>query len=520
MAVIANLDIVLGAQTGKASKGLKGFGSEIASLRRTLVGAAAAYLSFNAARQVFNSLVERGAALDALGEQAAVLGENVNNLNALTYAGQQAGSSQEELFAALARTNRFMGEAVAGGKAQREAIEGIGLSVQGLAAMSPVERLFAIGGALAGLGDSSKIAKAAAEIFGKSWAGVLTTLGQGRALFASATARLKELGASFTPAQLAMIDQAGDKLADLAVQFGALAGRALPTFAAALTSVVNVIGSITAPVRAMNGEFVTTVAKMFAWATAASVLIFAGRKVVVLFNQVRASILAVVKAQTILQALSSGKSIVGLLVAGGAVVTAWLAVDAVFDQLDKEMAEMEAAAGTVADAQDEIAQAAKKAKEEIAAGETAAAEGANAVADAMTEAKRKSDELFKSMQNRGADLRKSLRTPLEEFADDLKELQELAKFSAFSGETATRAVEAALQRLRDAKSAGGGEILNLGSAQRGSTEALTPFLQRRAPDPIQQDMLKAEQDAAATLKKIEDQLKRNAPILFQGIGLP
>lgn len=518
MAVIAHLDIILGAKTENAAKGLKGFSAEIASLRRTVVGIAGAYLSFAAAQRVVNGLFTRAESIDAMGKQADVLKESVERLEAMKLAGQLAGSSQEDLTAATLRLSKVLGEAAAGGQAQANAFKAIGLNVQQLLAMSPAERLFAVGGALGQQANSASLAKSATDLLGKSWGAIFSTISGGLPNLKASADQLRKLGYNFSRQDIAVIEEANDQLTLFRKSVEYMHLKALPAFAATLNAGLRALRGVREMFARLGAiDVPTSTLRILAWIAATVAITTIASKIIGALAKIRAAFLALAQAQTIALALSGPRGWLVLLGAAAAATAAFAAMDVATDGVNEELERMQAEAAAAG-------KEAQAAFDNVGDGADAAAEGvadqAKAAAEAMTEAARRAQDLRKAMFDKGLDLKKSLRTPLEEFRDDLAELQELAKFSAISGETASRAVDASLKRLRDSlDSSGAGELLNLGSAVRGSADALTPFLQRRAPDPMQAKMLKAEEEAVEALERIEDQLRRNPPLLIHFVGV-
>lgn len=509
MAIIANLDIVLGAQTAKVTRGLNDTRAQLQSLQRTVVGFAAAWLSFHAAQQATAALLARAEAVDALGKQARLMGETTERLQAVALAGKLAGSSQEDLFAAINRANRVVGAAAAGAKHEAEALRMIGLSVSDLAALSPAERLFAIGAALQRQGNAAAIAHAANTIFGRGWANIVGTISQGNDTLQDALDKLRGFGGTISEADVRKIEAANDALTLVKAQLQSLATRALPVFAAGLSLATKALDRLLAMSRAFSGtEAPAATVRIIAYVAAIVSITFIVSRVIRAIAQIVAAIKTLTAAQSLSLALSGPKGWAILAIGAGIAVGAIAGVEAAYASMNAELEKMTAEGERGAAVSDALREAmAGVADVDLDAPATSAAKAAE-------EAKRKYDELVDRMKSRGEDLRRSLRTPLEEFRDTLVELQELAKFNAIGGETATRAVEEALQRLRDASGDRGGQVLNVGSARRGTAEALSPFLQRVAPDSTSQRQLAASQEAAKTLKKIETILRAGGPTII------
>ncbi|MEX2388191.1 MAG: hypothetical protein WD534_09945 [Phycisphaeraceae bacterium] len=160
----------------RAQRKLRAFGSAIRGIGTKMAGLGAAITApLLAASKVFASTG------DDLNKMAIRTGISVEALSELGFAAEQSGADLDSLAGAVLRMNRRLGRIRAGqGTAtQVEAMEGLGLSAEALAKMSPEQTLSAIADAMAAMEDPTQAAGLAQRAFGTQVDRILPLLLQG-----------------------------------------------------------------------------------------------------------------------------------------------------------------------------------------------------------------------------------------------------------------------------------------------------------------------------------------------------
>lgn len=262
MAVIANLDIILGAKTEKLDVGVGKAGKQFTDLKKQLTGlnlkdvdlslskgllgnglakitglisginpaamaAAAGTAVLAGGVAALNAAVDIGIrlwqtwvapqfeAVDVLAKQADVLGLTVGQMQAYNNAAEMAGLEQETFKKGLVSLNKQVEEAANGSKQATELFGRMGLAADKLAQLSPDERLRAVSVALSQMNQQQKLV-AAGDLFGsKGGAGFLALIGSGPDQLDAATATLRTFGLELSRVDAAKIEDANDRLTEL-----------------------------------------------------------------------------------------------------------------------------------------------------------------------------------------------------------------------------------------------------------------------------------------------------------------
>lgn len=189
-------------------------------------------LAFSAARAVVDAF---GQALDLggrLNDLSARTGETAGKLLVLERAFRDSGLSADQVGLAINKLQNFMAEAQAGGEAQAQAMQRLGISMADLAGKTPTQQMQVFAQAISAIEDPTQRAAIAGDVFGEKLGG-----------------RLLPLLTQFSPA----LDSAGIKvgsLADVMDQNAAIfdkAGETMDATRAKLTAFAAGILSETVP---------------------------------------------------------------------------------------------------------------------------------------------------------------------------------------------------------------------------------------------------------------------------------
>lgn len=151
-------------------------------------------------------------AIDTTAKLADRVGETTEALVGLQHAGNLAGSSAEEINAAVDKMARTMGEAAQGSESAQQALANVGLRIEDVQRLKPVELFGLIGERIQGLATEQERAAAAADLFGRSGQALLNTLALGREGIAAMEAEAEKLGLTFSRVDAAKVEAANDAL--------------------------------------------------------------------------------------------------------------------------------------------------------------------------------------------------------------------------------------------------------------------------------------------------------------------
>ena len=223
---------------GKASSELE---QDIAKVNKTALAMGAALAVAAAAAVVsIKTYADLG---DAIRDMSQRTGLSVENISELRLAAELSGTTIEALETGVRKMQNTLFDATKGSKEAATAFTQIGLSVAGLAAMSPDEQFDAIAVALSGVQDGSQRAAIATEIFGKAGTQLLPMLADGAEGLDAMRQQARDLGIVFSQDAADAADEFNDTLSVLS---GALSGlsfsfaaQVLPSLTNFLTMVIN-----------------------------------------------------------------------------------------------------------------------------------------------------------------------------------------------------------------------------------------------------------------------------------------
>lgn len=201
------------AAFGKLGTGLVGVRSHLSTVKGLVQATFAA-----AAAAGITSAIQ--GALDyasALGETAQQLGVTTKELQEYRYAATQVGIEQETMDTALAKLTKTMGMAAAGGKAQREAFDELGISLKDASGnmRTAGDIIPEIADALEKVPDPARRAAVETELFGKAGQKLDTLLSGGSEAVNELRRAAHDLGIVLSEQEIQNADQTADKLAEL-----------------------------------------------------------------------------------------------------------------------------------------------------------------------------------------------------------------------------------------------------------------------------------------------------------------
>ena len=252
MGTVATLAVNVIANTGAMTKGLdkagdkaKGFGKTASGGMKSIVPAAAVATAALAALAVV--VMKVGAAfdrMDAAAKKARSMGMAAQDLMAFQHAAELGGVSADQMATALQKMQKGIGEGLAGTGLAKDALEGMGISMDQIAALPAKEQMYLIADALAKIKNPAKKAAAAAAIFGGVGADLIPVLEGGSDALKAQEEDLKSLTGELTTADFKAIEDSNDAWARFGTAMEGIWDQIAVFVAPALEMIGNTLASI------------------------------------------------------------------------------------------------------------------------------------------------------------------------------------------------------------------------------------------------------------------------------------
>ncbi|MBE7462871.1 MAG: hypothetical protein HS116_05175 [Planctomycetes bacterium] len=220
MATIRTLNVSIKANTKKAEEGFKKLQKSNENLMASFATSAKVVAGFGVALGVaaaagLTSFVKNSMeSIDAQAKLADRLGGTIDGLRALQFIAGQSGSSSDALNNGLEKMVKNFGDAMRGTGEAKDALQGMGLSVQALAKMRPERAFMLIGDALKGMKSPAEQASAAQAIFGRGGQELLTTLLQGSEAIEEQSSAFIKLAGSISKVDASKVQAANDAIGE------------------------------------------------------------------------------------------------------------------------------------------------------------------------------------------------------------------------------------------------------------------------------------------------------------------
>lgn len=210
MATIGSIIIGIRTNTSDLKKGLGQARNSISDFGSSLTSAKGLLLGFGAALATgaFASFVKSSAeTIDNVSKLADRLGTTTENFQGLAHAANLSGVSQESLAGAMGKFQKLMGE---GNPKAISTLEAMGLSAEALKNSDPVDAIKQIADGLNQIPNSADRAAATTALFGKSGQELGNLLMSGSQGIAAAQAEAEKLGLTFDRVDGAKVEAALD----------------------------------------------------------------------------------------------------------------------------------------------------------------------------------------------------------------------------------------------------------------------------------------------------------------------
>jgi uncharacterized protein YukE len=200
----------------KFMRTLQGFTSGVGrALTSTLGQIAAGFAAAFTAQALIQKIVGTAHALDDVSKAARAVGSTVEQMQALSVAGDLAGVSVDALAMATRRNNRVLGAAIAAGKGNEGVFKRLGVSAKELAALPIDERFALIADRMKELNFSTSDVTATLAALGDRGGMLIGLLGEGGDQIRKAASDVKQFGLAITDIQGLQIEDMNDNFSRL-----------------------------------------------------------------------------------------------------------------------------------------------------------------------------------------------------------------------------------------------------------------------------------------------------------------
>lgn len=237
-----------------ASANLKSFGAGMATVGAAIAGAGVAITApLLGALQHFADV---GGALDDMSQRTGI---SAAALAELGHAADMSGTNIEGVEKGIIKMQKTLGEAAEGSAAARDAIHGLGLSMEDLQGMSPDEQFEKLATTIAAIEDPTEKATAAMSVFGKSGTSLIPLFNDIERLREEA----RNLGLAPDDKTVQAAAELGDAFDRVKASVGAVVFQIGSALASSATKAADLITSVVVSVNGWvreNKALITTVA--------------------------------------------------------------------------------------------------------------------------------------------------------------------------------------------------------------------------------------------------------------------
>ena len=233
--VLTAVDRTQGA-INSAMKGLKGLGDQASFLKRAFAGVGAVAVGQFLTRTAMQA-IQYG---DEINKAAIKSGLAAEAISSLAYAAKQSDVDLGSLSTSIRKMQIALSEAATGGKAQKETLDALGLSIAEIKALQPDRQFELIADRISMLTDPADRARAATDLFGKSGAELLPLFEQGAAGIRAAREEAERLGIVLSTEQVQALAEADDALKRFTQSWDSFAAKITSKVAPVLTDILDV----------------------------------------------------------------------------------------------------------------------------------------------------------------------------------------------------------------------------------------------------------------------------------------
>ncbi len=330
----------------RANRSMKGMRNQtmavsasLKSMARTAIATIGAYAGFHAIRSMFVGLTQD---LDKLAKTSAKLGMEVQELRKIQFLARLSGIEVDVINKAMEDFLNILGQAKSGSKGAQDAFKNLGLEFEALAAMNPAEAFKEVIEAISALPTHAQKIAALRQMFGEAGAGMMAIANMTAAEIDALGVEFDELAGTVTAGSLAAVEQYNDSLLRLSTAFASLKIQLTIFVSVALKPLIKMMTELTKSQVKGRSELGKTIAKWASMIATYMVVIALVPRIVKGIGLIIKAIKAMTKAQISMKAAAG--NIASVVAALGAAYFVGQQVEAVFEEIAKEIEALEAEA--------------------------------------------------------------------------------------------------------------------------------------------------------------------------------
>jgi hypothetical protein len=223
----------LGRAAGAVGKKIT---SSFANVGKSLLNLKAGFVALAGAAGIGYAIKKSYEHIDTLGKTASKLGINVESLQKLRFAAEQAGLSQETLDMAMQRFTRRAAEAAKGTGEAKDVLAQMGITLTNFSGkMKPAEELLGqVADKLAKVKDPAEQLRIAFKLFDSEGVAMVNMLGQGNEQLQAMMTQAQELGFVLSDSTVAGVERANDAFNMMTTAMGGVWNKLTASLAPAL----------------------------------------------------------------------------------------------------------------------------------------------------------------------------------------------------------------------------------------------------------------------------------------------
>lgn len=256
----------------------------------------------NVSNSVLSAAIDFSNYADSFDKMSQRVGMSSETLSELSYAATLSGTSIERVEESFKGLSQKIVEAVDKGGDADALFSSIGLSAQDLAAASPEEQFYKVADAIAGIGDPTRRAAVAMQVFGESGRELLPLLSGGSAGLNEMRNEARELGATVSTSAASMGAQYGDAITRIKTATNGIKNEFLTALTPILIKIADVLKNVLSFVSSVVRQFPTASAGVAALGTTLAATAYAIKGFTAAANVASVAIKAFNAAITLLSA--------------------------------------------------------------------------------------------------------------------------------------------------------------------------------------------------------------------------
>jgi hypothetical protein len=199
------------------------------------------FVAASAFAELTKKVIENGDRLLTLSQRANTTGQAFSEL---AYTFKLSGVSQDELAKALTQMNRALSLAATGSKDQRDALAALGLTTKDFIGLETDKKFELIADRISKLTDAGDKTRAEMVLLGRAGADLGPAFQKGADGLRAAREEARQVGASFTEAQLKTLEEANKSIERMSAAWDGLATRLVSKVAPSLESIFDKITAL------------------------------------------------------------------------------------------------------------------------------------------------------------------------------------------------------------------------------------------------------------------------------------